>query len=178
MTNIKIRQINSKDSLYPYNEKILSNSFPEEEFRELDLQRELTDVEKEFHNSVIELENQPIGILAYWTFKDFTYIEHFAIDEKFRGKGYGKKVIRQFTSAENLPIVLEVEIPDNTIAKKRVHFYEEAGYHLWHNKYNQPPYRTSDDPLPMNIMVHGCLFSSLDFEGIKEKLYREVYKVN
>ena len=35
--------------------------------------------------------DDPVGILTYWTFDEFVYIEHFAIAEELRNQGLGKQ---------------------------------------------------------------------------------------
>ena len=73
------------------------------------------------------------------------------------------------------PLVLEVEVPDNELAQRRIGFYRRLGFVLWDEcSYLQPPYHPDDEPLPMFLMAHGNL-STADFSAVRNLIYREVY---
>lgn len=175
---INIKRIKTVDTVY-YNfvEDLLTTAFPKEERRELVLQRNYTDNNPLFFNNIILEDDIPIGFITYWKFGDYYYIEHFAIHSSKRNGGYGKKVLEHIHKTLDSPIVLEVEIPNNELSRRRIGFYERANYKLWENQYSQPPYRKGEDYLPMYLMVYGNLDSKKDFERIKRNLYKEVYLV-
>lgn len=175
---IEIEQIKTADSKkYLFVEELLTSAFPQEEHRDLSIQREFTDNNPLFYNSIILDNGSPIGLLSYWRFEQFIYIEHFAIHPSKRNGGMGQKVLSIFKEKIHLPIVLEVELPEDEISKRRILFYEREGFSLWKHEYQQPPYRNGDSFLPMYIMVHGKLNITTDFENIKSRIYKEVYLV-
>ena len=83
----------NKHPLYAYSEKILVQSFPKNEYRDLDQQKENINRNALFNCNIIIDNEEPIGIINYWTFDSFCYIEHFAIDSTKRNQGYGRKVL-------------------------------------------------------------------------------------
>ena len=103
--------------------------------------------------------------------------EHFAIDPAQRNGGYGKSVLNHLCQLLKHPIVLEVEIPEEEMAKRRINFYQRQGFSLWEKPYQQPPYKTGDNYLPMLIMAYGDIECGKDFDSVKEHIYREVYNV-
>ena len=149
----------SEHPLYTYSEKILVESFPKNEYRDLLQQK----------------ENVNSNALFSCTFNDFCYIEHFAIDSAKRNQGYGKKVLEKLKEEIGKPFVLEVEMPDNEIAIRRVHFYERVGLKLYHKPYLQPPFRKGDDFIPMYIMAYGKELTDEDFSLMKQIIYKVVY---
>ena len=86
---INLQRINTSHEHYPFVEELMQTAFPIQERRNADLQREYTDNKPHFHTLVILYKNLPIGLLTIWDLESFHYIEHFAIHEKFRNKGYG-----------------------------------------------------------------------------------------
>ena len=173
---IQFKRIHTTDKeQYEFMENLLQAAFPKEEYRELDQLREYTDTKSLFVNNIILEENQPIGFITFWNFGNFHYVEHFAIDPNLRNGGYGKKVMAGLSELISTPIVLEVERPIEEMAERRINFYKRQGYELWHNDYQQPPYRAGDDFLPMYLMVHGNLSSEKDYETVKDTIYKEVY---
>lgn len=175
---ITLKEINLADKeAYTYFEEVLQASFPECEYRPLNELRIVTETRDEFHINLVIYKELPIGILSCWDFKDFFYIEHFAIESKKRNGGFGGKTITEFCKKIQKAIVLEVEIPEDEFSRKRIEFYERKGFKLWDNDYQQPPYRKGDHYFPLQIMVYGNLSPEKDFIRIKNTLHREIYNV-
>ena len=175
---IRIQPIRTSDvQYYQFMEKLLTTAFPPEEYRELNALRRITDQAGNFHNNILLEGDTPIGFITYWDFGHFYYVEHFAIDPILRNGGYGQKVLASLREKLECPIVLEVEMPQEELAQRRINFYKRHGYTLWEKEYYQPPYKPGYDFLPMYLMVHGDLKCERDFEEIKKKIHQEVYNV-
>ena len=76
---------------YKFMEELLVESFPPEEYRELEHLREYTDRIGNFHNNIIFDDDLPIGFITYWDFDGFYYVEHIATNPALRNGGYGKR---------------------------------------------------------------------------------------
>ena len=68
-------------------EQLLVASFPTDEYRALEEEREYTDLKEIFYNNIILSDGAPIGLITYWDFGQFYYVEHFAIDPAQRNGG-------------------------------------------------------------------------------------------
>lgn len=161
--------------------KFLYNySFSEDERRDFEFIDQLIE-NKNFDFFVIlnSSENsKPLGIISLWYFKEYIYIEHFAIDEKQRSKGYGKQVMRNFMDEIKLPIILEVENPIDEISQRRVRFYDSLGFRLLDYEYIQPSYSSSKKSIPMKLMVSNeNLFLEKSIGEIVKEIHNIVYKV-
>jgi len=175
---ITIERISTKDvAHYEFVENLLITSFPQEERRELEDQRDFTDNNPLFHVRIILDDNKPVGLITYWDFDDFYYIEHFAVSPEARNGGYGKKVLTLLDDHLTKPIVLEVEEPCDEMSIRRVGFYTRMGYQMWERAYLQPPYRKGEGFLPMFIMAKGDLDMEKDFDRVKGRIYKHVYLV-
>jgi GNAT superfamily N-acetyltransferase len=160
---------------YRYAEELMVASFPEVEYRQLEIQRQITDSLNCFNQHIILEDGLPIGFIAWWDFTQFRFIEHFAIDPERRNRGLGQFAIDSIQSVIHPPIVLEAELPDNEINRRRIQFYQRNGFQLFENAYYQPPYRKGNQPIPMVIMALGNFDKAYDFKKIQSVLYREVY---
>ena len=109
---IKFQRIATSDTaLYDYMEKLMTTSFPPEEYRSLAELRNYTDAKPHFYCNIILHDDNPIGLITYWDFGHFYYVEHFAIDPSQRNGGHGKNVLSHLCQQINKPIILEVEAP-------------------------------------------------------------------
>lgn len=161
------------------------SSFPKEERRSLESINKLLQ-EDCFEFVPILIENNFKGFANLWFFKEFTYIEHLAITPKERNKGYGTKFLNDLTN-NKLPsinhkienIALEVELPVNPIAEKRIAFYERLGFKVLDDYYFQPPYEKDGEGLEMKIMLFPAdKGNNISFGNIKDTLYKNVYEAN
>lgn len=176
---ISLQTITTADTiLYNYMEELLITSFPSDEYRDLKELRTYTDRQTAFHNNVILNNGVPIGLLTCWKFNGFYYIEHFAIHPSQRNGGFGKQVLNHIRATMQGPIVLEVERPEEEMARRRIGFYQRQGFVLWEKDYLQPPYKTGDTWLPMYLMAYGNLESEKDFERIRKEIYSNVYSTD
>lgn len=182
---IRLQPISTSDfQHYKFMEELLIDSFPPEEYRQLDELREYTDRTGNFHNNIIFDDDLPVGFITYWDFDRFYYVEHFATNPALRNGGYGRRTLEYLCNHLQLPVVLEVERPaEDTegmaedMARRRISFYQRQGFVLWEKDYYQPPYKPGDDFLPMYLMVHGNLDPEKDYEDIRHKLHTVVYGI-
>lgn len=173
---IEIRRITSSHEHYPFFEQLMQTAFPLQERRNADLQRTYADNNPRFHNNILLDEEMPIGLLTYWNFDSFLYIEHFAISENIRNKGYGQQAVTVLKDTWKGMMVLEVEEPTDELTRRRINFYERQGFILQVYPYKQPPYRESDEWFPMKLMtLREANLTLNDHEKIKRVIYQEVY---
>ena len=171
---ITLQRIHTCDAeLYAYMEQLLQTSFPEQEYRPLNELREITDTQSNFYNNVILNDAAPVGLVTYWDFNTFSYMEHLAIDPTQRNGGFGKQVLEHLCP-KLTPVILEVELPEEEMAIRRINFYKRQGFVLWDEEYSQPPYRSGDKSLPMKLMAYGSLSNS-NFTHVEHVIHTEVY---
>ncbi|MBQ2857092.1 MAG: GNAT family N-acetyltransferase [Bacteroidaceae bacterium] len=170
---IKLIEINTAHEHYPFMEALLETAFPLQERRDSTWQRRNVNDNPLFHNILITDDEHPVGLLTYWDFKDFIYIEHFAIDHRLRNNGYGQQTLSVLKEQTKLPIVLEAEEPTDELTKRRIGFYRRQGFILQDFSYQQPPYRPEDKWFPMKLMTFGIV----NMANARDIIYREVYQV-
>jgi ribosomal protein S18 acetylase RimI-like enzyme len=158
-------------------ERTYTEAFPPAERRDFALVAELLREEPRFTLCSLLYEDRYIGFISFWRFEAFAYIEHFAIDASERNKGWGGIVLRQFTRKIH-PVVLETEPPSDKISRRRIGFYERAGFVLSPHPYLQPPYRRGEAAVPLRLMSYGEIDAGRDFGQIRQTLYRHVYRTD
>ena len=159
--------------------EIYFNSFPPEERRSWDsINHLLSQNNSPYNIDIILCDGEVAGFISWWQFLDFCYIEHFAIKQSMRGMRIGTKAISQFTETKNMPIVLEVELPNSgEMAQRRIAFYAQNGFTAHpHFEYIQPSYGAGLPPVPLMLMTANTP-SSIDLNNISQQLHSVVYGV-
>lgn len=133
--------------------KLYETAFPKEERRTLEEQTKIMK-HPNYHFEVIFEEGQFIGFLFWWDFEMFRYIDHFATSEAMRNKGFGASILNEFIFRNSKPILLEVELPNTEINKRRIAFYERLGFKLNSHFYEVPSGSNSDETIPLLLMTY------------------------
>lgn len=177
---LELKDISSDINLEKFNIDLLQESFPKEEYRDLNILKQYIKNKTIFYPKTIIQDNKPIGIFHYWQLEEYIYIEHFAISSKHRNNGIGEKCLShlQQTIFRNKIIVLEVETPTSDIAIRRINFYKRQGFHLMNFKYYQPPYRKAYDRIEMKLMLNKETDNIHILNKIKDLMYLNIYNVH
>ena len=154
---------------------IMERSFPQNEIRSYGGQYALLK-NSEYSLFVREENGVIIGFISVWDLDEIAFVEHFAIAEKWRGKGVGSGMLGEIFSLFDKPIVLEVEPPIDERTKKRVGFYECNGLIFHDYYYVQPAMEKGREEVELRIMCSQKL-DYANFEKVRAQLYTKIYKV-
>lgn len=154
---------------------LYESAFPVDERRNFSDVVRLSRQNRAFDIKLIYDKNSPVGFMTLWTWADWRYIEHFAIDDTCRGRGVGTEVLWHLLHENDTPVVLEVELPCGEWSRKRIGFYIRLGFVLHADfPYIQPAYEIGRNSLPMHLMTWGA-DGTFDLNAVVRRLYREVY---
>ena len=157
--------------------RVYHASFPIDEQRPIVSMTHLIGHDERFiAYTLTDEEGHFIGMLTTWHFKEFIYIEHFAIVPTLRSKGYGTEALQAFIKEHGKPVILEAEPPTDEQSIRRICFYERCGLTLYEHPYIQPAYTPTSHPVPL------CLMGTIDTDLtplslVSDTLHREVYGV-
>lgn len=163
--------INAGDSLAHEIYHSYCASFPEDERRGEAQFWDLFDNEYAQIISIVK-EEKNIGYLILWELSEFVFVEHFEIFSRFRGQNFGSEVLAQLIQKHG-ELILETEpVELNTIAERRVKFYERNGFSILKKDYIQPSY--GDGKNALNLFLMGT-FSPEDLEKSIAEIYEIIY---
>lgn len=128
------------------------DSFPIEERRILEEQKIVVKDNRYKALGFVE-EEKFVAILFYWDFKEYIFVEHFAINNTLRGKSYGSKIIEKFLTMHK-NIVLEIEPIVDEITQKRFNFYKRFDFVINEHKHYQVPFRRDSEELELLLLSH------------------------
>ena len=155
--------------------KRLIDAFPYEERRD-EADEKKCFLKSQFNFCEITDENESVGLIVFWVFNKFLFVEHIAINKEIRSKGYGSKTFELLKTQYNLPIILEAESPETEMQKKRIKFYENLGFKINCYDYTQPSYHNAES-VPLQILSFPQLLSESEFEEFFKTTRRIVYGI-
>mgnify|MGYP002543914152 CR=1 FL=1 len=145
-----------------------------DERRKKEGQQKLLDEEK-YELLGVRNEGGLLAFLAVWEFAEFVFIEHFAVSEKARNSGIGGKMLEELARQKAGKVVLEVELPEDSLKKRRIGFYERHGFTFNEYPYIQPPMGEDRHEIPLRIMSAPEPLSEDEFQSVRTELYKSVY---
>ena len=122
-----------------------------------------------FH--IVEKQKK-VGFISVWNLGDFFFIEHFVVYGEFRNLGYGSLALN-LAKEKWGNLVLECELPNTEIAKRRMEFYKRNGFYQNLGEYYQPSYRDGGQGVYLAIMSYPKILD--DFTKITTTIHKRVY---
>ncbi len=177
MNMLDLINIDTKSPEYHFVETLMHSAFPSDERRDDSRQRQIVDDNEQMRCMVIKDGDVNVGFFTVWTLTEISYVEHFAIAEQFRRRGYGTHALSELVRMlDGRNLILEVELPSTEEAVRRISFYEKCGFVLSSRPYIQPSYSPNKQSLPMSLMTRGNV-NEPEIEKAVDEIYRMVYNV-
>ncbi len=154
--------------------RIYLTSFPANQRRTLEGQIMLFG-KRQYSLLAVYEGSQLAGFISEWGLDQFIFVEHFAVRESFRGKGFGTRILKEYLARKDKTVILESERPEYEEAKKRISFYGKAGFRLNSYDYSHPPYDGCEDSASLFLMSFPKEVDEYDLFEIQEILHKTVY---
>ncbi len=107
-----------------------------------------------YHQDIIVRNDINVGLMFYWKTDKFTYIEHFAVSDKFRNMGIGGQALDDLVS-KNRSIVVEVEPPESDEnAMRLICFFRRHGLKLSSVSFLHPGYQKGTRAFELRLMTY------------------------
>lgn len=168
---MKLLAINEEDFPLIYEE--MSKAFISDEIRSFDDTYILLELEA-FNIYHIVDNDKRVGFISLWDLGSCFYVEHFVVYEKYRNQGYGGKAIDAVTNTLK-NVILEADLPNTSIAKRRLGFYKRHGFVVNPIDYIQPSYGKGKKPVQMHLLSYPNLLEN-PYEVVSN-LHKIVYSV-
>lgn len=98
-------------------------------------------------------DGELIGIIFYWEWDNYRFLDHLAVNTKLRGQSFGSQLLRHLSSKGHT-IILEIDPLIDEISVRRLQFYERAGYTLTPYRYPHLPYRLETEIQELLILSY------------------------
>ena len=139
-----IRIENENHPRFPRVWEIYGYSFPRYEQRTIEHQRTAFNSPLYHMDACVE-GDAVIGLIGYWIFPDYVYIEHYAMAREARGRGYGTKILGDFLARmAGRIVVLEIDPVVDEVSTRRLEFYQRLGFQESPFRHTCPKYRPDE----------------------------------
>lgn len=153
-----------------------SLSFPDYEKRLLSSHEKAIEDSRFYANSVYDNGNY-IGFIFFWTLDSYIFVEHFAIEEKFRNNSYGSKIIKKLIEDnQTYTLLLEIDPPEDEISRRRLGFYNRLGFKNNDIIHCIPSFQKKLGKYTLNLLSHGKLITRDEYSLFYDSLMKSVFK--
>lgn len=163
-----------KESVFEKIWRIILESFDDDEIRSYAEMKELLNNPYFQIVSIVD-GNELVGCMFIWKLDTFIFIENFAVKPDKRNSGIGHLALQYIKEYYHLPIVLEAELAESEIQKRRLNFYMRNGFNINEYHYVMPALKKDSNPLRLLILSYPNLLNEEQFEDIKNKIYSIIY---
>lgn len=156
---------------------IMEEAFPPIERRSYVDQKALLELDH-YHLHTLEDKGVIMAFISVWEFDTFIFVEHLAIANMYRNRGLGASLLKDIIRYYQKTVILEVELPETSIAQRRIGFYQRLGF-LTNEifPYEQPPLQQGFEYYPLWLMSYPHQLNMMEFQSIKKQLYQDVYDI-
>ena len=159
--------------------KLYEESFPVAERRKAEDHLSACNDNRFFPLSVWD-GNQLIGLMFFWEWDNYRYLEHLAVNPDLRGHGYGTQLLNYLRESKHT-IILEIDPLINELSVRRLQFYERSGFTLTPYRFVHLPYQLDGIKQELLILSYPKMISKeqhnhfLKFVGEEDIKYCEGY---
>lgn len=153
---------------------LYEKSFPDAEIRKADDHLRACSDERFFPLSAWE-GKRLIGLMFFWEWDNYRYLEHLAVSPELRGHSYGSQLLRHLRDSEHT-IILEIDPLDNELSVRRLQFYERAGYTLTPYRFIHLPYKIDSQKQELLILSFPEMINEEQHKDFLRFVNEEVIK--
>ncbi|MDE5610986.1 MAG: GNAT family N-acetyltransferase [Odoribacter sp.] len=164
-----------KEEVFQWLAVLYAEAFPPEERRDMEQLKELLSTEPDMFFNAVKCDGELAGLLVYWDFGTFYYLEHLAVFAELRNRKIGQRILNWVNEHLKGVWVLEVEPDDTEMAKRRIGYYQRNGFRILDKSYLQPAYRPGGEAFPLWIMGNGTGQSQDDLNRQIQTIKNRVY---
>ena len=124
-------RLHGRSAELPKVKRLFESAFPPEERPPFEM---MLTWEKNLFFAVYDAERF-VALVDLIHYQDLVYVFFLAVEDSFRGKGYGTKILQDLLNeypSERLYLLADEVGPsyaDNEVRKRRIRFYDERGFH-------------------------------------------------
>ena len=126
-----------------------------------------------YHFDLCLLDGALAGLILYWDFGAYIYVEHFCVEPSMRGHGLGTLILAELAK-KNKPIILEIDPLTDDVAIRRKGFYERCGFKENPYAHVHPAYREGFSGHELKIMSWPRAITPAEYDRFNAYLISRV----
>ena len=128
-----------------------------------------------YHFDMCLLDGALAGLILYWDFGTYIYVEHFCVEPSLRGHGLGTLILAEL-ARQNKTIILEIDPLVDDASVRRKGFYDRCGYVANAFAHVHPPYQAANRGHELIVMSYPHAISQSEFDSFTLDLGEKVMK--
>lgn len=116
-----------------------------------------------------------VGLMGWWEYDAFRYVEHLAIAPHARSGGFGSKILKKWMSGSEKPVFLEIDPVVDEITQRRLNFYQRLGFVENAIEHAQPHFQGTGETVPLRVLSFPAAMSAADFNAFRGALAADVW---
>ena len=128
-----------------------------------------------YHFDLCLLDGALAGLILYWDFGAYIYVEHFCVEPSMRGHGLGTLILAELAK-KSRPIILEIDPPEDEISVRRQHFYQRLGFVANPYAYIHPSFRRPFHPHRLVLMSYPEALTYEEARGFADFIRERVLR--
>lgn len=154
--------------------QLYEDSFPIAERRKVEDHIRACSDERFFPLSVWDGQ-ELIGLMFFWEWDTYRYLEHLAVNPNLRGQSYGTQLLSYLRDSNHI-IILEIDPLSNELSVRRLQFYERSGFTLTPYRFVHLPYRLDGNEQELLILSYPKMITKEQHNSFLKFLGDEVIK--
>ncbi len=148
--------------------RLYLDSFPEHERRRISSHSRACE-DKAFKTHIALENGNLLGLLFYWEYEGYIYIEHIAVNPSMRDNGIGATMMGELL-ADNFDrkVILEIDPPADENSQRRLEFYKRLGFADTGTVYLHPSYTKNGTPHELLVLSWPEAASESEMARFKE----------
>ena len=126
-----------------------------------------------YHFDMCLLDGALAGLILYWDFGTYIYVEHFCVKPSLRGHGLGTLILAEL-ARQNKTIILEIDPLVGDASVRRKGFYARCGYVANAFAHVHPPYQAANRGHELIVMSYPHAISQSEFDSFTLDLGEKV----
>lgn len=170
-----IRIENEHSPYFPLIWNTYESSFPESERRFLPAQKAVFENPNYRLDVWFDENGAFVGLMDWWEYGGFRYVEHLAIAPEARSGGFGSKILKSWIDSSEKPVFLEIDKVRDEISQRRLNFYRRLGFVENPMEHEQPHFQGTGEKVSLRVLSYPEGMSEAEYGELLAALQKDVW---
>lgn len=120
-------------------------------------------------------DDKYVGLMDWWEYDGFRYVEHIAVSPDARSGGYGSRIFKSWLKSSQKPVFLEIDPVTDDISRRRLQFYQRLGFVENPMEHVQPHFQGTGEQVRLRVLSYPRPMSGEEYADFLAALKKDVW---